>query len=184
MLQPHYRPSSLIRVGPPQCPASVLSPRGFSHLCFSLGIRALVPAVPHESPDQIHAPYTPAAACPVTRFPTGSSQGIEPPLVLTTTILLSTSQRGFKFVRLSDPHLHGFSPRFCSNAHHQRLLTAAAWSGLESASGSRLRRTYLHLSCSLCTKTQSMMDLLFFVRLRRTHYGQLAGTGVHASSRL
>ena len=45
-------------------------------------------------------------------------------------------------------------------------------------------RTYLHLSCSLCTKTQSMMDLLFFVRLRRTFYGQFAGTGVHASSRL
>ena len=44
----------------------------------------LFPAVPHESPGQIHASYTPAAACPVTRYPTGSSQEMEKPLVLTT----------------------------------------------------------------------------------------------------
>src|SRR5947209_2224346 len=29
LLQPHYGPSSLLRIGPPQCSASVLSPRGF-----------------------------------------------------------------------------------------------------------------------------------------------------------
>jgi hypothetical protein len=34
----HYPASSLIRSSPPQCFASVLSPRGFRHLCFSLGI--------------------------------------------------------------------------------------------------------------------------------------------------
>jgi hypothetical protein len=39
-LQPHYGPSSLLRVGPPQCSASVRSPRGFSRLGFSLHIRA------------------------------------------------------------------------------------------------------------------------------------------------
>jgi len=33
-------PSSLLRVGPPQCSASVLSPRGFSRLCFSLATGA------------------------------------------------------------------------------------------------------------------------------------------------
>src|SRR5215472_2814613 len=33
-----YPASSLIRSSPPQCFASVLSPRGFRHLCFSLGI--------------------------------------------------------------------------------------------------------------------------------------------------
>src|SRR5258706_5713265 len=32
LLQPHYQPSSLLRVGPPQCPASVRSPRGCCHL--------------------------------------------------------------------------------------------------------------------------------------------------------
>ena len=33
-------PSSLLRIGPPQCSASVLSPRGFRRLSFSLGIGA------------------------------------------------------------------------------------------------------------------------------------------------
>src|SRR5215831_608941 len=40
LLWPHYRPSSLLQVGPSQCPASVRSPRGFYHLCFSLHIGA------------------------------------------------------------------------------------------------------------------------------------------------
>src|SRR5258708_5883495 len=39
-LQPHYEPSSLLRVGPPQCSASVRSPRGVGRLGFSLRIRA------------------------------------------------------------------------------------------------------------------------------------------------
>src|SRR5664279_2815371 len=39
-LQPHYELSSLLRVGPPQCSASVRGPRGFRRLGFSLGIRA------------------------------------------------------------------------------------------------------------------------------------------------
>src|ERR1039457_3313455 len=39
-LQPHYELSSLLRVGPPQCSASVRWPRGFRRLGFSLGIRA------------------------------------------------------------------------------------------------------------------------------------------------
>ena len=37
---PITEPSSLLRIGPPQCFASVLSPHGFRHLCFSLGIEA------------------------------------------------------------------------------------------------------------------------------------------------
>ena len=39
-LQPHYEPSSLLRVGPPQCSASVRSPHGCGRLGFSLCIRA------------------------------------------------------------------------------------------------------------------------------------------------
>jgi hypothetical protein len=39
LLQPRYRPSSLLRVAPPQRSVSVLSPRGCCHLCFSLCIR-------------------------------------------------------------------------------------------------------------------------------------------------
>src|SRR5215204_5764125 len=40
LLQPHCRPSALLQVGPSQCSASVRSPRGFYHLCFSLDIGA------------------------------------------------------------------------------------------------------------------------------------------------
>src|SRR5947207_14356594 len=39
-LQPYYEPSSLLRVGPPQCSASVRSPRGCGRLGFSLNVRA------------------------------------------------------------------------------------------------------------------------------------------------
>src|SRR6266446_7382838 len=39
-LQPHYELSPLLRVGPPQCSASVLSPHGCGRLGFSLNIRA------------------------------------------------------------------------------------------------------------------------------------------------
>src|SRR5258708_23574756 len=39
-LQPGYEPSSLLRIGPLQCSASVLSPRGSRRLGFSLAIRA------------------------------------------------------------------------------------------------------------------------------------------------
>jgi len=40
LLRPHYGPSSLIRIGPSQCSASVLSPHGLLRLCFSLSIGA------------------------------------------------------------------------------------------------------------------------------------------------
>ena len=69
LLQPHYRPSSLLRAGPPQVSASVLSPHGFHHLNFSLGIRALVPVVPHKSLDRVHAPYTPVCRTPSSQAP-------------------------------------------------------------------------------------------------------------------
>ena len=71
-------------------------------------------------------------------------------------------QRRFTFVRLSDPYLLGVRPRrFDSNAHYRRLLTAAAWSGLKPAPGSRLRRAFLHLPCSLCTVGQFILNLPF-----------------------
>jgi hypothetical protein len=49
--------------------ASVLSPYGFFHLCFSLSIEKLVPAVPHESLKQNRAAYTPDVTYAVIRFP-------------------------------------------------------------------------------------------------------------------
>ena len=94
LLQPHYRPSSLERTGPPQNLSSVLSPYGFRHLCFSLGIQALVPVVPHKSLDRVHAPFTPAAARPVTKYPAHSSQRIRSPLVPAAFIPIDASSKG------------------------------------------------------------------------------------------
>src|ERR1019366_10205663 len=44
-----------------------------------LASERLVPAVPRESPDQLHAPYTPVAACPVIRRLAGSSISLRKP---------------------------------------------------------------------------------------------------------
>jgi hypothetical protein len=61
-LHPHYGTSSLLWVGPPLCPASVLSPLWVLHLGFSLRIRTTGSHVPQRSLIQTHATYTPEAA--------------------------------------------------------------------------------------------------------------------------
>ena len=119
LLQPHYRPSSLLRAGPPQSLSSVLSPHGFRHLCFSLGIQALVPVVPHKSLDRVHAPYTPAAARPVAKYPAHSSQRSRPPLVPAALILFDASSKGLLALVSPDrtcPQIA--SANFDPNAHH------------------------------------------------------------------
>jgi len=55
-LQPHYEPSSLLRVGPPQCSASVRSPRGVGRLGFSLAIRATGSCSSPEQPASASRP--------------------------------------------------------------------------------------------------------------------------------
>lgn len=119
LLQPHYRPSSLVRAGPPQGSASVLSPHGFHHLNFSLGIQALVPVVPHKSLDRVHAPYTPDAARPVTKYPAHLSQRYKSPLVLAALIIIDASSKGLLALVSPDrtcPQI--VSPDFDPNAHH------------------------------------------------------------------
>ena len=86
-------PSSLVRVDPPQFPASVLSPHGFCRLSFSLAIRKLDPAVPRRSLYPNHAPYTPAAVRTVIRLPADLSQEKKAPLILTTLDTLTTRHR-------------------------------------------------------------------------------------------
>ena len=102
-----------------------------------LASERLVPAVPHESPDQIHASYTPVAVCPVVRHLTDSSQEMETPLVLTTILWITTRHRRFTCVRLSDPYLLGVQPRrFDPNAHHHGSLPqqlGVVWSPLLKA---------------------------------------------------
>jgi hypothetical protein len=90
-------PSLLLRVGPPQCSASVLSPRGFGRLSFSLISERLVPAVPCHRQHPLHALSTPVAICSVTRHPADSSQERTTPPVLTTLEFLTTRHRKVHF---------------------------------------------------------------------------------------
>src|SRR5215475_2093946 len=115
---PITAPSSLLRIGPSQCSASVLSPHGAHRLCFSLDIRALVPAVPRESQHPVHAPYAPIAVCPVFRRPTDLSQWRFRPLVLTMLKFFTTLHR--RVCLRSSPGrtpARGHALSFCSNAH-------------------------------------------------------------------
>jgi len=151
LLQPHYRPSSLLRTGPPQDLSSVRSPHGFRHLCFSLGIQALVPVVPHKSLDRVHAPYTPAAARPVTKYPAHLSQRNTSPLVLAALILIDASSKGLLALVSPDRtcpqmYLRTLTPTLTTTAFDRSSL---GW--FEAALGSWLRRACLHLSRSLCT---------------------------------
>ena len=61
--------STLLRVGPPLCPASVLSPSWVRHLGFSLIIGTTGSHVPHMSLIQVRATFMPDdAAQAVCRF--------------------------------------------------------------------------------------------------------------------
>ena len=61
-LHPHYRTSSLLRVIPSLCSASVLSLLRVLHLSFSLTIWTTGSHVPHKSLAQVHATFMPDAA--------------------------------------------------------------------------------------------------------------------------
>ena len=62
-------PSSLLRVVPPLCLASVLSHLWGLHLRFSLNIETTGSRVPHKSLDQVHAISMPDTAQPINRLP-------------------------------------------------------------------------------------------------------------------
>ena len=75
-LQPHYRLSSLLRVGPPQCSASVRSPRGARHLCFSLCIGTTGSRSSAQKPGSVSRPLYAGRRMPSTQvsgtlFPEG-----------------------------------------------------------------------------------------------------------------
>ena len=138
--------SALLRSGPPQFPASVLSPRGVGRLCFSLVIRELVPAVPRKSLCPTHAPYTPVAVRPVIRLPADLSQEKKAPLVLTTLDTLTTRLR-WVCLRSSFGHSPALSQslELLIRRSPPRLFTAAARTGLRPAPESRSRWACHHL---------------------------------------
>ncbi len=120
---PITAPSSLLRVDPPQPPASVLSPRGFGRLCFSLGIRKLVPAVPRKSLCPTHAPSTPVIVRPVIRLLTDLSQKIVALLVSTTLDIITTRLRRVCFrSSFGHPPAQGLALNFSSDANHHGSL--------------------------------------------------------------
>ncbi len=150
LLQPHYRPSSLVRAGPPRklalaslhlivsasasgsgYLASVRSPHGFRHLCFSVKRTFTVSGKrsrSHPSPgsrssakelDRVHAPYTPAAARPAPKYPAHLSQRVSPPLVLAALWFIDASSKGLLSLVSPDhtcPQI--VSADFDPNAHH------------------------------------------------------------------
>src|SRR5205823_14679017 len=96
LLQPHYGPSSLLRVGPPQCSASVRSPRGFGRLGF----------LPSHQSDwflQFHAiaciRFTPS----LRRSPSAQSSGIQRTCQVNHTLPVLTTLR-FLTTRLRRVH--------------------------------------------------------------------------------
>src|ERR1700693_2427477 len=95
-------PSTLVRI---------VSPHRYFRLmaattcAFPFALERLVPAVPFESLRQIHAPSTPAAACPVIRYPADFSQKYHSPLILTALLCLRRVIGGFACAHLFDAHL-------------------------------------------------------------------------------
>jgi len=115
-------PSTLVRIGPSQSLASVLSPHGWRRLGFSLGIKSLVPAVPRQSLCPTHAPSTPVAARPVIRHLADLSQDDETVLVLTTLRFITTRPRRVHFRSSSGHSPARFDPNFWSDAHYHGSL--------------------------------------------------------------
>ena len=104
-LHPHYRTSSLIWVGPPLCPAWVLSPSWVLHLGFSLSIGTTASQVPCKSLNQGHAIFMPDAAQAVNRSPLDLSRSHVRPPVSTPSQFVSTPHQWFACTRLPDPYL-------------------------------------------------------------------------------
>jgi hypothetical protein len=163
-LQLHYEPSSLLRVGPPQCSTSVRSPRGFRRLGFSLNIRATGSCSSARQPASASRPLY-AGRRPLShQAPADLSQEDHTPLVSTTLEFLTTRLRRVHF-RSS----LGCSPaRVVLALFHQRtppwLFTTAA------APESRSRGAFPHLSRSLTYSHGRLVhsELLLRVLLQHT----------------
>ena len=115
-------PSMLLRVDPSQSPASVLSPRGFRRLCFSLAIRGWF----LQFRAKAYVRLTP----PLRRSPSAQSSG--PRWVPEEIHAPGFDDACFLTTRLRRVHCHssfGHSPAqgpalsFWSNAHHHAFWT-------------------------------------------------------------
>ena len=150
LLQPRYRPSQLLLIGPPQhSPASVRSPYGLCHLCFSLGIGTSGSRSSARKPELDSRLLYAGRRLSSNQVPYRLITGNENVPDFDDKLLCYDASTEVQFCSSSQfLPARGIPRRFDSNAHYRRLLTAAAWSGLKSALGNRLRRAYLHLPCS------------------------------------
>jgi hypothetical protein len=121
-LQPHYEPSSLLRVGPPQCSASVRSPRGFGRLGFSLNIRATGSCSSAQQPASAsrhlyagRRPLSHQAPCGLV------PGGLYAPGFDDTYLLNDASSKGSLSFVSRMLTCTGLFPRFFSNAHTTAL---------------------------------------------------------------
>src|SRR5713101_1726528 len=162
--EPHYR-AFIATTGRsvPACCIGTLASRFHAACASPFCINTLVPTVPHESPGQSHALSTPVAAAQYPGVRQAYPQGVH---------ALGFDDEFFSLRRVNEGFLSVVSltstgsgiPR-CFNLQRSppRLLTAAAWSGLEPAPESRLRRVHLHLSRSFCTVGQVILLMPSFL---------------------
>lgn len=153
---PFTGPSTLIRGGPPQSPAS-LSPCGLLALellplqsgaawFLQFRVKAYIRLTP---------PSTPVAARPVIRFPADLSQDDETVLVSTTLVFLTARLRRVHY-RSSFEHAPArISTELFIRRSPPRLFTAAARTCLRPAPESRSRRVVPHHSRSFTVRIQS-----------------------------
>src|SRR5208337_669964 len=153
LLQPHYEPSSLLRVGPPQCSASVRSPRGFRRLGFSLHIRATGSCSSTRQPASASRPLYAGRRPHSHQAPHGLVPGeLHAPGFDDSWFLNDASSKGsLSFVSRMLTCTSLFS-RFSSNAHHHGSLPQQLGGDLRPAPESRSRGAFPHLSRSLSTR--------------------------------
>ena len=152
LLGPRYQASSLLRVVPPLCTVSVLSP---------LWLRPLVtfPVVAFATPQYDRFPcstHLPAlSSCHLyaghrligNRPPPDFSQDGSATLVSMSSYTISTRPQWFTCVHLLNPHQTQYC---CAFPYRSRpsLLTTAAYGGLKPPPVWRLRRASLHHMCN------------------------------------
>src|ERR1700730_3801679 len=122
-LQLRYEPSSLLRVGPPECSASVRSPHGCGRLGFSLSIRATGSCSSAQQPASASRPLY-AGRRPLShQAPRGLVPGgLYAPGFDDTYFLNDASSKGLLSFVSRMLTCTGLYPRFSSNAHHHGSL--------------------------------------------------------------
>ncbi len=168
-LQPHYEPSSLLRVGPPQCSASVRSPRGFGRLGFSLRIRATGSYSSAQQPASDSRPLYAGRRPHSHQAPRGLVPGgLYAPGFDDTCFLNDASSKGsLSFVSRMLTCTSFFS-RFYSNAHHHGLLSqqlGSVWDLLLNADPEGPSLIY----CAACDSHGYLVHVELLIRVLLQH---------------